>query len=88
MATNYGRYECSDVRYWPLADIPIAASDVRFQEQADVFALTWPAEQAHCAGPGKKGRSMALDANTFLMIFAAAIMVMGIVVWVMFKKTS
>ena len=53
-----------------------------------MFALTWPAEQAHCAGPGKKGRSMALDANTFLMIFAAAIMVMGIVVWVMFKKTS
>ena len=36
----------------------------------------------------EKGRSMALDANTFLMIFAAAIMVMAIVVWVMFKKTS
>jgi len=31
---------------------------------------------------------MALDANTFLMILAAAIMVMGIVVWVMFKKVS
>ena len=36
----------------------------------------------------EKGRSMALDANTFLMILAAAIMVMGIVVWVMFKKVS
>jgi hypothetical protein len=27
----------------------------------------------------EKGRSMALDANTFLMVLAAAIMVMGIV---------
>jgi hypothetical protein len=59
-----------------------------FGRKADVFALTCPEEQAHCAGPGKKGRSMALDANTFLMSLAAAIMVLGIVVWVMFKKAS
>ena len=31
---------------------------------------------------------MALDTNTFLMVLAAAIMVMGIVVWVVFKKAS
>jgi hypothetical protein len=37
--------------------------------------------------PGN-GRSMALDANTFLMVLVAAIVVMGIVVWVMFKKAS
>jgi len=29
---------------------------------------------------------MALDTNTFLIVLAAAIIVMGIVVWVMFKK--
>ena len=34
----------------------------------------------------EKGRSMALDTNIFLMVLAAAIIVMGIVVWVMFKK--
>jgi hypothetical protein len=31
---------------------------------------------------------MALDTNTFLIIFAAAVTVMGFVVWVMFKKVS
>jgi hypothetical protein len=31
---------------------------------------------------------MALDTNTFLMVLAAAIIVMGIVVWVMFKKAA
>jgi len=36
----------------------------------------------------KKGRTIALDANTFLIILAAAVMVMGFVVWVMFKKVS
>jgi hypothetical protein len=36
----------------------------------------------------KKGRSMALDTNTFLMVFAAATIVMGIVVWFMFKKAA
>jgi hypothetical protein len=36
----------------------------------------------------KKGRSMALDTNTFLIVLAAAVIVMGFVVWMMFKKTS
>jgi len=31
---------------------------------------------------------MALDTNTFLIILVAAVMVMGFVVWVMFKKVS
>jgi hypothetical protein len=31
---------------------------------------------------------MALDTNTFLIVFAAAIVVMGFVVWVMFKKAQ
>jgi hypothetical protein len=31
---------------------------------------------------------MALDTNTFLMVLAAAIIVMGIVVLVMFKKAA
>jgi len=31
---------------------------------------------------------MALDTNTFLMVLAAAIIVMGIVVWFMFKKAA
>jgi len=39
-------------------------------------------------GWGKKGRTMALDTNTFLIILVAAVMVMGFVVWVMFKKVS
>ena len=72
----------------PLADIFFYTAVFAFGRKADVFALTCPEEQAHCAGPGKKGCSMALDANTFLIIFAAAIMVIAIVVWVMFKKTS
>jgi hypothetical protein len=46
------------------------------------------AQKTHCAGPGKKGAPMALDTNTFLMVLAAAIMVMGVVVWAMFKKAS
>ena len=29
---------------------------------------------------------MALDTNTFMIVLAAAIIVMGIVAWVMFKK--
>jgi len=29
---------------------------------------------------------MALDANTFLIVVATAIVVMGFVVWVMFRK--
>ena len=39
-------------------------------------------------GWGKKGRTMALDTNTFLIILVAAVMVMGFVVWVMIKKVS
>jgi len=31
---------------------------------------------------------MALDTNTFLMVFVAAILAVGIAVWVMFKKIS
>ena len=31
---------------------------------------------------------MALDTNTFLIVLAAAIVVMGFVVWIMFKKAS
>ena len=31
---------------------------------------------------------MALDTNTFLMVLVAAIIVMGVVVWVMFKKAG
>ena len=31
---------------------------------------------------------MALDTNTFLMVLAAAIIVMGVAVWAMFKKAS
>jgi hypothetical protein len=58
-----------------------------FDPKRTCFALTNPEEQAHCGGPGK-GRCMALETNTFLMILAASIMAMGIVVWVMFKKAS
>jgi hypothetical protein len=31
---------------------------------------------------------MALDTNTFLIVLAAAIIVMAFVVWAMFKKVS
>jgi hypothetical protein len=31
---------------------------------------------------------MALEPNTFLMVFAAAIVVVGIAVWIMFKKVT
>jgi hypothetical protein len=31
---------------------------------------------------------MALDTNTFLIVFAAAIIVVAFVVWAMFKKVS
>ena len=31
---------------------------------------------------------MALDTNTFLIVMAAAIIVMGFVIWAMFKKVS
>jgi len=58
-----------------------------FDPKRTCFALTNPEERAHCGGP-EKGRSMALDTNTFLMVLAAAIIVMGIVVWVMFKKAA
>jgi hypothetical protein len=36
----------------------------------------------------EKGGTMALDTNTFLIVFAAAVIVMGFVVWMMFKKVS
>ena len=36
----------------------------------------------------KKGRWMALDTNTFLMVLVAAIVVMGVVIWVMLKKAG
>jgi len=42
-----------------------------FGRKADVFALTCPEEQAHCAGPGKKGRSMAL--KWFVRLFAISL---------------
>ena len=35
-----------------------------------------------------KGRWMALDTNTFLMVLVAAIVVMGVVIWVMLKKAG
>jgi len=35
-----------------------------------------------------KGRCMALDTNTFLMVLVAAIFVMGVVIWVMLKKAG
>ena len=35
-----------------------------------------------------KGRPMALDINTFLIVFAAAVVVVGLVVWTMFNKVS
>ncbi len=31
---------------------------------------------------------MALDTPTFLMVFTAAVVGMGVVVWVMYKKVS
>ena len=31
---------------------------------------------------------MALDTNTFLMVFAAAVFGVGIAVWIMFKKVT
>ena len=36
----------------------------------------------------KKGRWMALETNTFLMVLVAAIFVMGVVIWVMLKKAG
>jgi hypothetical protein len=36
----------------------------------------------------EKGRPMALDTNTFLIVLAAAIVVIGFVAWVMLKKVS
>jgi hypothetical protein len=36
----------------------------------------------------EKGRPMALDTNTFLIVLAAAVVVIGFVVWVMFKKAA
>src|SRR5262245_65289574 len=36
----------------------------------------------------EKGGTMALDTNTFLIVLAAAVIVMGFVVWAMFKKVS
>jgi hypothetical protein len=36
----------------------------------------------------KKRDPMALDTNTFLIVLAAGIIVMGFVVWAMFKKVS
>jgi hypothetical protein len=41
-------------------------------------------EWAHIPG-GEKGRPMALDTTTFLIIFAAALVVMGLVVWLKFR---
>lgn len=35
-----------------------------------------------------KGRPMALDTQTFLMILAGAVVAMGVVVWIMYKKVS
>jgi hypothetical protein len=37
---------------------------------------------------GRKEGPMALDTNTFLIVMAAAIIVMGFVIWAMFKKVS
>ena len=36
----------------------------------------------------KKGASMALDINTFLIVMAAAIVGIGFAVWIMYKKVS
>jgi hypothetical protein len=36
----------------------------------------------------EKGRPMALDINTFLIVFAAVVVVVGLVVWTMFNKVS
>jgi hypothetical protein len=33
----------------------------------------------------KKGRSMALDTTTFLIVFAAALALMGVVAWLRFR---
>jgi len=67
----------------------ISRQSLGIRGKADVFALTYPAEQAAlCWSREEKGRSMALDTNTFLMVLAAAIIVMGVAVWAMFKKAS
>jgi hypothetical protein len=56
--------------------------------KADVFfAYISGGTGALCRSRGK-GRSMALEPNTFLMVFAAAILVVGIAVWIMFKKVT
>jgi len=39
----------------PLADIFFYTAVSAFGRKADVCALTCPEEQAHCAGPGKRG---------------------------------
>ena len=41
-------------------------------------------EWAHISS-GERGRPMVLDTTTFLIIFAAALVVMGLVVWLKFR---
>jgi hypothetical protein len=54
--------------------------------EADWFARWY--EPAHFRGCWKRGDPMALDINTFLIVFAAVVVVVGLVVWTMFNKVS
>jgi hypothetical protein len=56
--------------------------------EADVFCIYISGETGAWCWSRGKGRSMALDTNTFLMVFAAAILGVGIAVWIMFKKVT
>jgi hypothetical protein len=66
----------------------VCSAHVRFWGQSDVFGTYISGGTGALCWSWEKGRSMALDTNTFLMVLAAAIMVMGVVVWAMFKKVS
>jgi hypothetical protein len=50
-------------------------------------ALGERSEQVHSRGV-EKGPLMALDTNTFLIVFAAASVVFGLFVWVTYKRGS
>jgi hypothetical protein len=47
-------------------------------------ALGEQLEWAHSTG-SEKGRPMALDTTTFLIVFAAALVLMGLVMWLRFR---
>jgi hypothetical protein len=69
--------------YVPICEVLSSAGRPSVKQTGFVILVGW----AHDMG-SEKGHPMVLDTTTFLIVFSAAIVVMGLVIWLRFHLAN